>query len=154
MRGAREIFEVHLPESIPFSPNGTEASSTRDDLIDRAVSQLYSPNGDNSLCTIRFRDGKERVVTARELVSGRSIEQICKAAARKAYLRYLDTREHGVRAEDMDQAVSESIARWTTTLTRNNAHAYLSNLPQDVDVVAVEPVARRVRGYHQYVNVN
>ncbi|HBO43541.1 MAG TPA: hypothetical protein DD670_06345 [Planctomycetaceae bacterium] len=152
MRGAREIFEIHLPESMPYSPNGEAAADTRREVIDRAVSRLYSPNGDNSLCTIRFRDGKERVVVARELASGRSIEQICRATAKKAYLRYLDTKEHGVRVEDVDEAVSEAVERWATTLTPGNASAYLSNLPQDIDVVAVEPVTRRLGGSHQYVH--
>jgi hypothetical protein len=37
-------------------------------------------------------------------------------------------------------------------LTIHNAHAYLSDLPQDVDVVAVEPILRKVKQPHQYLN--
>ncbi|MGH7127427.1 MAG: AAA family ATPase, partial [Planctomycetaceae bacterium] len=67
MQGAREIFAIHLEDSLPFSPNGKLAGDTRRDLIEAAVSRIYGPNADNALCTLRFRDGKTRVVTAREL---------------------------------------------------------------------------------------
>jgi hypothetical protein len=32
-----------------------------------------------------------------------------------------------------------------------NAHAYLSDLPDDVDVVSVEPIVRRVARPHRYL---
>jgi len=154
MQGAREIFQVHFPESMPVSPNGELAASTRSEIIDRGVSRLYSPNGENELCVIRFHDGTERTVTARELISGRSIEQICEAAGERGFSRYLCTGEHGVRAEDMDEAVSKAIQRWSTALAPENAHAYLSDLRQDFKVVAVTPVMRRVDPGQRYLNTH
>ena len=35
-----------------------------------------------------------------------------------------------------------------------NAHAYLSDLPQDLDVVAVEPLRGRTRHAHRYLRSN
>ena len=40
-----------------------------------------------------------------------------------------------------------------TSLTPRNAGAYLADLPQDVDVVSVEPIARRVPRPMQYLSV-
>ena len=37
-------------------------------------------------------------------------------------------------------------------ISRQNVHHHLSDLPQDMDVVAVEPVERRVKRPHRFVN--
>jgi len=153
MRGAREIFQIHLPESTPFSPNGKVASETRNEIVERAVSRLYTPNAENELCVIRFRDGKSRTVAAREMISGRTIEQICRAARQAAFLRDVEGGEAGLRVEDIDEAVCGALSRLSTTLSSGNARAYLGDLPQDIDVVAVEPIARRVGRSHRYLNV-
>lgn len=151
MRGATEIFGIHLHASVPYSPNGDSASATRRELIDRAVSRLYSPNADNDLCTLRFRDGKSRVVKARELASGRLIQQICHAAKRSAFLRDVRSGECGLCVEDIDSAVADALERLSTTLDLHNAHAYLADLPQDVAVVAVDPARRLVTRRHHYI---
>jgi proteasome-associated ATPase len=153
-RGAKEIFGIHLNASIPYSPDGEAAVETREEIIDRGVSQLYSPNGENELCTLRFRDGMTRTVAARELASGRVIEQICRDARRSAFQRHVDGGEPGLTADDMSEAVSATIERMATTLTPGNAHAYLFDLPQDADVVAVDAVARPAGRSHRYLNRN
>ena len=151
MRGAGEIFAIHLPAEVPFAANGMPAAGTRREIIQSAVSRLYAPGAENELCTLKFRDGKTRTVVARELLSGRVIEQICHAARHRAFLRDVKTGVPGLRTEDIDEAVSEAIGRLSTLLTPRNAHAYLSDLPQDLDVVAAEPVVRRVSRPHHYL---
>ena len=151
MHGAREIFGVHLPSDLPFSPNGKAAARTREEVIDRAVSLLYLPNADNELCTIRFRSGQTRTVHARDLASGRLFEQICRTAARAAWRRDVAGGEPGVTTADIEVAVSEAIERLSTSLSPVNARSYLDDLPQDVDVVAVEPVQRRVKTTARYL---
>jgi proteasome-associated ATPase len=152
LRAARAIFQIHLSESVPFFPNGELAESTRGELVELAVSRLYSPNADNELCRLKFRDGRQRTVVARELASGRLFESICRTARRSAFLREVRGEAPGVRTSDMESAVSQTLERMRTTLTIHNAHAYLSDLPQDVDVVAVEPVVRKVKQPQQYLN--
>jgi hypothetical protein len=53
----------------------------------------------------------------------------------------------------MERAVTQALEGLATTLTLRNAHQYLSDLPQDVDVVRVEPRARRVKRRARYLNV-
>jgi hypothetical protein len=118
------------------------------------VSHVFSPNAENALCTLRFRDGKTRTVVARELTSGRMLAQICGAACQAAFLRDLSGGTPGLRVADMEQAVSEAMERLASTLSRRNLHAYLSDLPQDVDVVSVEPVGRRVARLYRYRHVS
>jgi proteasome ATPase len=152
MRAARAIFGIHLAASFPYSPNGTAATATRDDLIDTAVSRFYSPNADNDLCVVKFRDGKTRTVAARDLASGRIFEQVSRAARRTAFLRDARDGDPGLRVTDIDEAVSDAFERLATTLSPRNAHAYLGDLPQDVDVVSVEPIKRKLSRPHRYSN--
>jgi len=152
LRAARAIFQIHLCESMPFFPNGELAKNTREELIELAVSKFYSPNADNELCRLKFRDGRQRTIVARELASGRLFESVCRTARRTAFLREVRGEAPGVREADMEDAVGQTLKRMRTTLTIHNAHAYLSDLPQDVDVVAVEPVVRKVKQPQQYLN--
>ncbi len=153
MRGARDIFAIHLPASLPFSDNSVTAAQTREEMIDTAVSRFYSPNADNALCVLRFRDGKSRTVAAGELASGRCFEQICRAARAAAYLRDVRGGEPGLTVVDIEAAVSDAMGQLASMLTVRNVRAYLDDLPQDVDVVSVDPVVRRIVRPHRYLNV-
>ena len=84
--GAKEIFLVHFAEHYPYSPNGAEARDTRAQIVDRSVSLLYNANTGNEVCVARFADASERTITAGELMSGRVIEQISRAARQRAFL--------------------------------------------------------------------
>jgi proteasome-associated ATPase len=151
---AKAILRIHLPQSLPFSPNGELAASTQEEIIETAVSLLYAPNADNALCRLRFRDGKERTVTARELMSGRFLTQVCDNACRQAFVRELRGGEAGVNVADMERAVTEGVQRLRTHLTPKNAHEHLADLPQDVDVVSVEPLVRKVANAKRYLNLD
>jgi len=145
MRGARAIFDIHLPETLPLQAD-------RQEIVETAVSRFYSPNADNELCTLRFRDGKTRTVVAREVASGRIFAQVCRAACQAALLRDVRDGEPGLRIADMEHAVTDAMERLASTLSLRNVHAYLSDMPQDVDVVSVEPVVRKVLRSHRYRN--
>ena len=144
MRAARQIFSIHMPEDVPYRPNSSEAPKTRQALIDAGVSRLYEPNTDNMIASLQFRDGKRREVAARELVSGRLIEQICGAARAAAFERQCRGGESGVSVEDMQAAAAEAIGRLRKTLTTRNVRNFLSDLPQDLDVVSVESNQPRI----------
>ena len=153
LQGARAIIGIHLPPTLPFNPNGSEAPATREDLISCAVSRFYSPNADNEISTIRFRDGKDRTVFARELVSGRIFEQVCRHARRVACERELRGEgEPGLRRDDIDSAVTAAMQRMATTLSVENAHSYL-DLPPDLAVVSVRPVIRKVKRPGDYLDL-
>jgi proteasome-associated ATPase len=154
LQGARAIFGIHLPETVPYHSNGKAATHTRSEIIESAVTRFYSPNaGENEISVLRFRDGKRRVVAARELASGRLFEQICRAARQAAFMRDIRGGEQGLCVNDIADAVSNAIQRLGSTLSVHNARAYLHDLPQDVDVVSAEPVVRRAVRAHRYLNV-
>ncbi len=149
---AKQIFRVHLGEDLPFSPNGSQASATRHEAIDVALTRIFGPNSENILSTMKFRDGSQRTVAANELVSGRLIEQICRAARQRAFVRDVKHDESGIRVADVEQAVADTLRRMATTLTVHNARAYLTDLPQDLDLISVQPIIRRIEPDQHMLN--
>ena len=222
LRGAREIFGIHLPESLlycadgfasttphqatashgssaaashgssaaashgssaaenhessateNYEPSATEnhepsatenhessatanrqAAEVRDQVLDTAVSSLYAPNAGTEICQLGLRDGTNRTVYARELTSGRLIEQIALAVRQRAFRRHVRGEGAGVRAADASEAVDDALAQLSTTITVHNARAHLEDLPDDVDVVRVEPLRPRPERRHRYLHAS
>jgi len=151
--GARAIFGIHLRAATPFSPNGDAAMLTRQEIIDIAVSRIYSPNSCYAeLCRIKFRDGKTRTVGARDFASGRVFEQICRAARFSAFEREVQTGQRGLQVCDMEDAVAAAMEKVSTNLTLHSVRNQLPDLPTDVDVVAVERLVRKVTRPHRFLN--
>jgi proteasome-associated ATPase len=153
LRGARAIFGIHLPSSVLYQSDGRGPEATRQDIIETAVSLLYSPNAGNELSTIRFRDGRTRTVVAHDLASGRMFEQICRDARMAAFLRHIGGGEQGVCVADIEAAVTDALRKLATTLTSENARHYLPDLPQDKDVVSVEPIVHKVAQPRRYLSL-
>jgi proteasome-associated ATPase len=156
-KAARDIFAKHLRADIPYaSQAGTparEQAALRQDIIEAAVSRLYSPNSESELATVTFRDGKRRVVRSADLISGASIAKMTLAATERACTREVEGGLPGVQLTDVLTAIAEEFEGAARTLTPLNCHQYLSDLPQDVDVVSVEAVQRKVARPHLYLNV-
>jgi len=153
--GGRAIFGIHLPPDLPYSTNGSSAVATRGEMIETAVSRFYSPNAENELCLLHFRDGTTRTVAARELASGRIFEQVCRAARQTAFRRsVIQGTDGGLCLSDIDHAVANAMDRLRSTLTPRNVHAYLHDLPEGLDVVEVRPIIRKVKRPNDYLILN
>ena len=140
LRAARAIFGIHLPATLAFSPNGSQSAQTRAQLIDAALARLCGPPS-APICSVRFRDATpDRIVRAKELLSGRLIQQIGEAARLNAFYAEPDRGVEGVQAGDMAEAVETAIDRLRRTLTSRNIRAWIDDLPEDVEIAAVEPV--------------
>lgn len=152
MSAAAAIFEKHLPEGIPYAGHGDHALTPRRLIIDAAVSRLYAPNGEGDLAALMFRDGARRMVQARDLISGATIANISRIGIEAACQREIDGGEPGVHLCDVLDAIGEELGTAVATLTPANCHRFISGLPQDLAVVRVEPVVRKVRRPHRYVH--
>jgi len=152
MSAAAAIFSKHLPADIPYGDEGTgEAQSARRGaIIDAAVSRLYAPNGEGDVATVMFRDGTRRTIQARDVMTGASIAKIARVAIEQACQREVERGESGVRTSDVLDAITDEIECAVGALTPANCHAFIGGLPQDLAVVRVEPVVRRVRRPHHY----
>jgi proteasome-associated ATPase len=149
---ARQILEKHLPCEIPYATNSHPQEQTRKHAIDTAVSMIFSPNGDSELAQIMFRDGKRRAVRASDLINGAEIASIAQSATERACAREARGGEGGLQTADLMSAVGEFFVSAARALTPHNCPNYLDDLPQDVDVVRVDPVARKVNQPHRYIN--
>lgn len=153
MKAAREIFRKHLQAEIPYALEGFGSNAARSEIIESAVSRIYSPNGDGDLLMITFRDGKRRTIRAKELISGASIAKIALAAKERACVEEIETGESGVHLNHVLSAIAEEIQSIAGTLTPANCRHHLTDQPQDVDVVRVEPIQRKVAQPHAYLHV-
>lgn len=141
---AAEIFARHLPPDVPWNP-----AAAREESIATGVSRMFAPNGLGHLATLTFRDGRRREVTGRDLVSGALIARICQGALERACARELDGGTRGVRTDDLLEEIDSGLGAAAAGLTPRNCHHHLDDLPQDVDVVRVEPVIRRARAAYR-----
>jgi proteasome-associated ATPase len=154
MSAAREIMARYLRADIPYAMNGhgSDPAAIRQSLIESAVSRMYAPNGENELATITLRDGKRRAVRAADLMSGASIANIAREAVERACAREVETGEVGLQSQDLVVAIRNELESATHALTPRNCARYLTDLPQDVDVVRVEPIQRKVARRHRYLS--
>jgi len=134
---ARQILGIHLRGDDPW-----ESAEIRTEAIEDALSLMYAPNSSvASVCRIRFSDGSSGMIKAAQLVSGRMLAQIGTAARRKAALRSIAGGAAGITSEDVEAATVAAIDGIRTSLTKYNVAEYITTLPQDLAVVAVDPIA-------------
>lgn len=143
-KAARAILAKHLRPGIPFASGARDAADVRDEILDGAIARLYAPNSDSEVATLMFRDGRRRAVCGCELVSGAVLAKIALVAIERACVREADTGEPGVCLDDIASAIDDELACAARVLTPANCRTYLAGLPQDVDIVSVAPVERRV----------
>ena len=145
---AGAILTRHFAESVPV-----EAGRCRADLIELAVSRIYAPNGIGAIAELLFRDGKKRAVVAGDLASGAVLAQVAQDAIERAAFREAEGGVGGVRATDLLEAVDDAFQTAAGALSPGNCRNHLDDLPQDVDVVKVEPVVRSARREYRYLRM-
>lgn len=144
MKAGRAILQVHLREDDPWA-----SEETREEAIETVLSLLYSPAGEYSaISKISFNDGSMREVPPRELLSGRLLKQLCENARHRNLRREIDGKKDGMCVEDLVEATEEMLENMSTYLTRDSVNT-LIDLPQDLSVVAVEPIVPPHRRHKQ-----
>ena len=149
-KAARAILARHLPVDIPYADYDAGPAAAREALLDQAVAQLFAQSSDTELANLTLRDGKHRLVRASDLVSGAQLESIAQAALQRACVREAEGGPAGVTGADMNAAISDFFLAAPRALTPRNARNYLRDLPQDIDVVRVDLVERKVTHPHRY----
>jgi proteasome-associated ATPase len=160
---ARAILSKYLRDDMPYATepgansagaNGGSDETARAEILDAALSRLYSPNGDGDVATLTFRDGTRRTVRINELMSGAVLAKIARVAARRACLREIETGAVGIELNDVLAAVCGEVDTAARLLTPANCTRFLDDLPQDVDVVRVEPVERKPADVYRYIQAS
>jgi len=154
--GARDIFGKHLPTDLPYARNGhgDDFAATRAEIIEAAVATIFAPNGSSELATITFRDGKRRAVRASDLVSGAVIAGIARTAIERACRREIEQGPAGLIWKDVALAIEQQFESAVRVLAPGNCRQHLTGLPHDLDVVNVEPAARKVPHPERFLGGN
>lgn len=138
---AADILGKHLRADIPYDiANGTsDTEAVREEIIERAISAIYAPNGASHLATLKFRDNNmTRNVQSADLVSGAVLAQIASHAISTALERSVQEGAlSGLRMEDVLVSVQEQFAVRAGILTPENCHLHLGDLPRDAQVIDV-----------------
>ena len=71
----------------------------------------------------------------------------------RACAREVDGGPAGVTREDLLEAVTAELDTAIRTLAPHNAASFVAGLPEDIDVVRVEPIESRTRHVHRYLEV-
>ena len=153
MAGARAILAGQLRSDLPYARNGhgDDTEATRMEIIETAVARIYAPNGAGALATLVFRDGHRQTVRPPDLVSGALLVNAFRSASERASYRHVETGREGLEAADLTDALDEEFTTAARALTPSNSRQYLQGLPQDSDVVSVEPVVRKVSRPQQHL---
>jgi proteasome-associated ATPase len=150
---ARAILSKYLREELPYSNGNGPDASAREEILETALTRLFSSNGESDVVSMTFRDGAQRVIGLKQLLSGAVLAKIAHAAARRACLREIETGEAGIRVDDVLVSIEEEIDSAARILTPTNCSRYLECLPQDVDVVSVQPIQRKPKHPHRFLRV-
>ncbi|MCK5408484.1 MAG: AAA family ATPase, partial [Candidatus Krumholzibacteria bacterium] len=150
---ARSILSKYFVEDIPYATDGSSQAEARDNIIESAVSRLYSPNGEGEVATVVYRDGERRTIRIHEIMSGAMLAHIAQKSLRGACLREIETEEEGVTLSDVFTAIEAEIENAASLLTPANSKRYVAGLRQDVDVVSVEKIERKTAQIHHYLRV-
>ncbi|UCH83224.1 MAG: AAA family ATPase [Candidatus Latescibacterota bacterium] len=148
---SRAILSKYFHDGLPYAVNDESSLDVaRETVVDATLSRLFAPNGDGDVATVTFRDGTKRTVGIRDVISGAILAKLANDAGQRACLREIGTGERGIRLDDVYHAIDEAIANAANLLTPTNCSKYVSNLPQDIDVVSVEPIRRKTTQLHHY----
>jgi proteasome-associated ATPase len=133
---ARAILARYLGNGLPLACDF-------EPLIEGLLSRVYSPRGEYAeMARLGLRDGRKVSVGGRDLVSGAMLENVVRSAAEEAADREAQTGSGGVKEDDLVAALDRELRSAASLLSPANVRGYVPRLPQDVDPVAVEPLAR------------
>lgn len=159
---AKEILRLYLRPSLPLASwDGKDPEQIVGELIDVVTAHVYCETEDNRVATILFRDGSRQPVRRSDLFSGALARDVVQKGARRALRReilktqtnfaprvhtevIMEPPVRGIFAEDLITALEEELASLARVLTPKNIRSYVS-LPQDQEVVAVEPHVQRAK---------
>jgi proteasome-associated ATPase len=149
-KAAHSILSRHLSANIPYASSGEGQAAAREALLNLAIAQLFAQGSETELANLTLRDGKHRLVRSADLLSGAYLESIAQSALERACVRETEGGPGGLAASDINAAISDFFVAAPRALTPRNARNYLRDLPQDIDVVRVELIERKVTHPHKY----
>ncbi|MFQ6103293.1 MAG: AAA family ATPase [Candidatus Glassbacteria bacterium] len=174
-QSARDILNIYLSPDLPYQmEEGEDGEAKAAELVEAAVSYIYRQSeGESSLATIMLRDGSRRSIRPSQLFSGAVARNIVQRSALCALRQELEMEtllrpppkpatasmikgfsrprkiSTGISADILLRAIDQEFTELVKLLTPRNIKNYI-NLPDEADVVAVEPASPGISS-HRYM---
>jgi proteasome-associated ATPase len=109
---AADIFSKYLLASLPIAEElldryQGDRETTLEAMIRETVERMYSDAEENRFLEVTYANGDKEVLYFKDFNSGAMIENIVSRAKKMAIKRFLETREKGIRPEDLFTAVAD-----------------------------------------------
>jgi len=109
---ARDIFSKYLTPNLPLHPedlaeNGGDPQRTVDEMIQRAVEQMYAEIDENRFLEVTYANGDKEVLYFKDFNSGAMIQNIVDRAKKMAIKAYLDNGVKGLRVHHLLAACAD-----------------------------------------------
>ena len=109
---AGDIFNKYLTANLPIHesemrPHGGEVQPALDQMIVATIEEMYSLGEENRFLEVTYANGDKEVLYFKDFASGAMIESVVRRAKKLALKRYIQTREKGIKGEDLLNAVRE-----------------------------------------------
>lgn len=112
-------------------------------VTERALALVYDGEDESTLAWLTYRDGEREAVRPDALISGAMLAEAVRKGALSACCRDAAaglTEASGLTPDDVALALVGQLTARTKSLRPHNVRAHLPHLPDDRDVVAVQPV--------------
>jgi proteasome-associated ATPase len=109
---AREIFSKYLTADLPFHADvlakyGDDPQKVVDGMIAETIQRMYETTEENKFLEVTYAKGEREIFYFKDFASGAMIENIISRSKQKAVKRFIETKEHGIKFEDIVESVND-----------------------------------------------
>ncbi|MCE2433149.1 MAG: AAA family ATPase [Candidatus Latescibacteria bacterium] len=155
---AREILGIYLTADLPLSEAALNAQDGNaraavDDLVARAIAEIYAARDDTRFLEVTLRSGRKDVLTRGDLCSGAILESIVQRAKEIAIKRCIASgAEDGIGFDDLLAGIEMEYSENEIFPPTDNTEDWLKLLDYDPEnVVRAAPIRprreRRISGH-------
>ncbi len=155
---AREILGIYLTDDLPLSEAALNAQDGNaraavDDLVARAIAEIYAARDDTRFLEVTLRSGRKDVLTRGDLCSGAILESIVQRAKEIAIKRCIASgAEDGIGFDDLLAGIEMEYSENEIFPPTDNTEDWLKLLDYDPEnVVRAAPIRprreRRISGH-------
>jgi proteasome-associated ATPase len=109
---AFEIFTKYMTADLPLHPSmtaryGSDPAKVVEQMLRETIDKMYSTGDENKFLEVTYAKGEREIFYFKDFSSGAMIENIVARAKKMAVKRVIDSRERGIKIDDLHTAVRD-----------------------------------------------
>jgi proteasome-associated ATPase len=109
---AADIFKKYMTIELPIHDaelrqSGADRQAVVDGMIAATLEEMYSLDEENRFLEVTYVNGDKEILFFKDFASGAMIESIVRRAKQLALKRYIQTRDKGIKVDDLLRAVRD-----------------------------------------------